>query len=188
MDSCASASAAPPAVADATELARHAASLQEEADMMQAEADAVAADPNASEEDKQAAVDAAEQAKSEAASAVAAAEAAAPAPADGAAGEDASPAVAPAAFSEDNIAILEVMAHELSVLFPCCTNGNPSPTQRRPRLQTPLMAASPRPRRLSLLTTRSNRLMTASRMRKWMWRLSQLMRSKKLRKKNCKLD
>jgi hypothetical protein len=147
MDSCASASAAPPAVADATELARHAASLQEEAEMMQAEADAVAADPNASEEDKQAAVDAAEQAKSEAASAVAAAEAAAPAPAGG---EDASPAVAPAAFSEDNIAILEVMAHELSVLFPCCTNGNPSPTQRRPRLQTPLMAASPRLRRLSL--------------------------------------
>jgi hypothetical protein len=126
MDSCPPAAGAASPPASGTDLSQDAAALQEEAEMMQAEAEEVAADPDASEEDKQAAAAAAESAKEAAASALAAAAAAAAAAATAAAAEADAPPPAPegesgdppaashVTFSEDNISILEVMAHELS--------------------------------------------------------------------------
>ena len=113
MDSCPPAAApSPDAAAAGSDLLEQAALLQEEAEAMQAEADEVAADPDASEEDKLAAATAADEAKERAASAAAAAEAHVAAP-DAVSDPD-HPAPAPATFNEDNISILEVMAHELS--------------------------------------------------------------------------
>jgi hypothetical protein len=120
MDSCAAQPAAPVAQ-PAPDHSQEAAALLEEAELLQAEADEVAADPDASEEDKQSAAASAQAAKEAAATALAAAQAAAqaaaapPAPVgeDDAASHDAG-AVLPATFSDDNISILEVMAHELS--------------------------------------------------------------------------
>jgi hypothetical protein len=113
MDSCAPASAPLPLQSTVSELSEQALALEEEAEMMQAEADEVAADPDASEEDKQAAAAAAEEAREAAASARAAADADASAPAPEGDG-DAASLPTHVTFSEDNISILEVMAHELS--------------------------------------------------------------------------
>jgi len=115
MDTCAPAAAAAASDAPAeSELALQAAELQAAADEAQADADNAAADPDATEEEKAAAAAAAEEAKQVAAEALAAAQAEAPAPVLGEEADTAAPAAAPATFSEDNISILEVMAHELS--------------------------------------------------------------------------
>ena len=114
MDTCAPAASASSDAAAVSELAQQAAELQAAAEDALAEADEAAADPDATEEEKAAAVASADEAKQLAAEALAAAQAEAPSPVAEGETDVAAPASVPATFSEDNISILEVMAHELS--------------------------------------------------------------------------